>query len=45
MKGSLAAIMLVGAVAAREGLRGDVIVTAVADEEVGSIGTEDVSGA
>ena len=42
MKGSLAAIMLVGAAAAREGLRGDVIVTAVADEEVGSVGTEDV---
>jgi acetylornithine deacetylase len=42
MKGSLAAIMLVGAVAARDGLRGDVIVTAVADEEVGSIGTEDL---
>ena len=42
MKGSLAAIMLVGAVAARDGLRGDVIVTAVADEEVGSVGTEDV---
>ena len=42
MKGSLAAIMLVGAAAARAGLRGDVIVTAVADEEVGSIGTEDV---
>jgi len=42
MKGSLAAIMLVGAAAARERLRGDVVVTAVADEEVGSIGTEDV---
>ena len=42
MKGSLAAIMLVGAAAAREGLRGDVVVTAVADEEVGSIGTEEV---
>jgi acetylornithine deacetylase len=42
MKGSLAAIMLVGAVAARERLRGDVIVTAVADEEVGSIGTEEL---
>jgi acetylornithine deacetylase len=40
MKGSLAAIMLVGAAAVREGLRGDVIVAAVADEEVGSIGTE-----
>jgi acetylornithine deacetylase len=42
MKGSLAALMLVGAAAAREGLRGDVVVTAVADEEVGSVGTEDV---
>jgi len=42
MKGSLAAIMLVGALAARDGLRGDLIVTAVADEEVGSIGTEEV---
>jgi acetylornithine deacetylase len=42
MKGSLAAIMLVGAAAVREGFRGDVVVTAVADEEVGSVGTEDV---
>ena len=42
MKGSLAALMLVAAAAAREGLRGDVVVTAVADEEVGSVGTEDV---
>jgi acetylornithine deacetylase len=42
MKGSLAAIMLVGAAAARAGLRGDVIVTAVADEEVGSVGTEEI---
>jgi len=40
MKGSLAAIMLAGAEAAGMGLRGDVVVTAVADEEVGSIGTE-----
>ncbi len=40
MKGSLAACMLVGAAAVREGLRGDVIVAAVADEEVGSLGTE-----
>ena len=40
MKGSLAAIMLVGAAAARERRRGDLIVAAVADEEVGSIGTE-----
>ena len=42
MKGSLAAIMQVGAAAVRLGLRGDVIVTAVADEEVASIGTEAV---
>src|SRR4029078_8496408 len=40
MKGSLAAMMLVGAAALREGFRGDVILTAVADEEVGSVGTE-----
>jgi acetylornithine deacetylase len=33
-------MMLVGAAAVREGFRGDVIVTAVADEEVGSVGTE-----
>ena len=42
MKGSLAAIMLAGREAARLGLRGDVIVAAVADEEVASIGTEAV---
>ncbi len=40
MKGSLAAIMLVGAEAVGMGLRGDVVVSAVADEEVGSLGTE-----
>ena len=40
MKGSLAASMLVGAAAVREGFRGDVIVAAVVDEEVGSLGTE-----
>ncbi len=40
MKASLAAIMLAGAECARRGLRGDVIVTAVADEEVASLGTE-----
>lgn len=39
MKASLAAIMLAGAECARRGLRGDVLVTAVADEEVASIGT------
>jgi acetylornithine deacetylase/succinyl-diaminopimelate desuccinylase-like protein len=45
MKGSLAAIMLAGAEAARRGLRGDVIVTAVCDEEVASIGTAAVARA
>ena len=42
MKGGLAAIMDVAARAAERDLRGDVIVTAVADEEVASIGTEGV---
>ncbi|HEX4746693.1 MAG TPA: M20/M25/M40 family metallo-hydrolase [Gaiellaceae bacterium] len=40
MKGSLAACMLATADAARRGLRGDVILTAVADEEFASIGSE-----
>jgi acetylornithine deacetylase len=40
MKGSLAAILL--AAAGARDLRGDVIVTAVADEELASIGTETV---
>jgi len=40
MKGALAAIL--HAAAGLRGLRGDVIVTAVADEELASIGTEDV---
>jgi acetylornithine deacetylase len=40
MKGSLAAILMVAAEARRRGLRGDVVVAAVADEEVASIGTE-----
>jgi acetylornithine deacetylase len=39
MKASLAAIMLTGARARGLGLRGDVIVTAVADEEVASAGS------
>lgn len=39
MKGSLAAIMLAAREARSLGLRGDVIVTAVADEEVASAGT------
>ena len=42
MKASLAAIMLAGREAARLRLRGDVIVTAVADEEFASIGVQDV---
>ncbi|MGH3043681.1 MAG: M20/M25/M40 family metallo-hydrolase [Gaiellaceae bacterium] len=43
MKAGLAAIMLAGADAAGAGLRGDVIVTAVADEEVASIGSARVA--
>jgi len=43
MKGSLAASMLATAEAARRGLRGDVILTAVADEEFASIGTEAIA--
>ena len=43
MKGSLAACMLVTAEAARRGLRGDVLLTAVADEEFASIGTEAIA--
>lgn len=44
MKGSLAAIMMVGKAAAERGLRGDVIITAVADEEYASFGTAGVVG-
>jgi acetylornithine deacetylase len=43
MKAGLAAIMLAGAEAVRAGLRGDVIVTAVCDEEVASLGTARVA--
>jgi acetylornithine deacetylase/succinyl-diaminopimelate desuccinylase-like protein len=43
MKASLAAIMQAGQRAVEAGSRGDVIVTAVADEEVGSIGSEAVA--
>jgi acetylornithine deacetylase/succinyl-diaminopimelate desuccinylase-like protein len=43
MKGSLAAIMVVGAEAAQAELRGDVLVAAVVDEEVHSIGAEAVA--
>ena len=42
MKGGVAAILDTAARARERGLRGDVIVTAVADEEVASIGTEAV---
>ncbi len=43
MKGSLAAIMLVAAAATDLGLSGDLIVTAVADEEALSIGSERIA--
>jgi acetylornithine deacetylase len=43
MKGSLAACMLATAEAAGRGLRGDVILTAVSDEEFASAGTEAVA--
>jgi len=43
MKGSLAACMLATAEAKRRGLRGDVILTAVSDEEFASVGTEAVA--
>jgi acetylornithine deacetylase len=43
MKGSLAACMLATAEASRRGLRGDVILTAVADEEYASVGTEAIA--
>jgi acetylornithine deacetylase/succinyl-diaminopimelate desuccinylase-like protein len=43
MKGSLAACMLATARAARSGLRGDVVLTAVSDEEFASVGTEAVA--
>jgi acetylornithine deacetylase len=42
MKGGLAAIMVAGAAAAREGLSGDVIVSAVSDEEHASEGVRSV---
>ena len=42
MKSGLAAIMVAAARARRSGLRGDVLVTCVADEEFGSLGTEEV---
>ena len=42
MKGGLAAIMIATAQAKKLGLRGDVILTAVADEEFASIGTQSI---
>ena len=42
MKGALAAALLATRDAAELGLAGDVVVTAVADEELGSVGTESV---
>ena len=43
MKGSLAACMLATAEARCRGLRGDVILTAVSDEEFASVGTEAIA--
>ena len=43
MKGSLAASMLATATAAERGLAGDVILTAVSDEEFGSVGSEAIA--
>ena len=42
MKGGLAACLVAAAEAAKLGLRGDVVVTAVVDEELTSIGTQSV---
>ena len=42
MKGSLAAMMLAGAALAQQPLAGDIILTAVVDEEYASIGTQAV---
>jgi acetylornithine deacetylase len=43
MKAGLAAMMVAGAAAVPERLRGDVVLTAVADEEYKSVGTESVA--
>ena len=43
MKGSLAACMLATVEARRRALRGDVVLTAVADEEFASVGTESIA--
>ncbi len=40
MKGGLAACLVAAAEAARRGLRGDVVLTAVVDEELSSLGTQ-----
>jgi len=45
MKGSLAAILVAARDAAAAGLAGDVVVTAVADEEMASVGTAAVAAA
>jgi acetylornithine deacetylase len=45
MKGSLAAIMLVAADLARAPLAGDVLITAVTDEEYAAIGTQAITSA
>ncbi len=42
MKGGLAACLVAAAEAGRRGLRGDVVVTAVVDEELSSLGTQTV---
>jgi acetylornithine deacetylase len=42
MKGGLTAIMAAGAAASKRSLRGDVIITAVVDEEFASIGTASI---
>lgn len=42
MKGSLAAIMMTAREAAKKGLKGDLIIAAVSDEEVASLGTSAV---
>ncbi len=44
MKGGLAACLVAAAEAARRGLSGDVVLTAVVDEELSSIGTQMVMG-
>jgi acetylornithine deacetylase len=43
MKGSLAAIMIAAREASKQGLKGDLMVAAVSDEEVASIGTSAVA--